>query len=426
MPFYDFTGQGNLARAVYVCAVQLGHFDRIIARLPRALPWLSKSTDLDFLDPSNPFFLVDRFLISPGSFLHRAVPPLGPFCKRPGVTVLADSGGFQFIGDAKKWRADKTREWVLRFHENYCDEAITLDIPTAAIRPHSPWPDFAAALQDTRDNLDYCARNRPSGSKVRYLNALQGRTAQEANEWFDAVKDFPGGGWAFGGAMRGDFQYLVVRLRQMAKLNLLGPSQNRVHILGKSDLTTAVALSAIQRGMRKFLNDSHFLISFDTSTPFFMVKNGRAFGAPELRPGKNPTMSVFQPPFQYDPKRLNTRWPISISGVGRSMTLGDLNVLKGHGNTAQSAFDSLSYALMIHHNLNMLLIGIDMANAASEMAWADAQRLLSAEVHTSCVALEKAASKGYCKRILEEPKHATALISIQAQSENNELNTERE
>ena len=177
--------------------------------------------------------------------------------------------------------------------------------------------------------------------------------------------------------------------------------------------------------MRKLLNDPKFLITFDTSTPFLMVKNATAFGLPLLRAGLKPTMSVFKPPHRYDPNRLNVRWPIGVSGVGRKITLGDLNVHKGHGNTAQTAFDSLSYALLIHHNLNMLLIGIDAANAATELAWADAKQSVSAEVHTACIALERAACSPDWERVLKEPKHCAALVSISTGANDVECENDR-
>ncbi len=90
---------------------------------------------------------------------------------------------------------------------------------------------------------------------TRFLNVLQGRDKKEALAWYKAVKWFPAGGWAFGGTMREDFAHLVSMLRLMQKDGLLGPDRNRVHVLGMADLKAAVALSAIQRGMREQLGD---------------------------------------------------------------------------------------------------------------------------------------------------------------------------
>ena len=409
MPLYDFTGAAYERRAVYTYAAQLGASDRAVRNPLRLPPCISSGAHLDFLNPQNPYFLINRFLLSPGGFLHQTTPPLGMFSKRQGVTVIGDSGGFQFINKPGLWAGDATREWVLRFQETHCDEAITLDIPSAAVKPHSPWPSFVDALRTTVGSLNYFAKHRSRESTIRHLNALQGRTETEADDWFNAVRGFAGGGWAFGGDMRKDFAYLVRRLRELADRGLLGPRQNRVHVLGKGDLVTAVALSAIQRGMRTWLNDPAFLITFDTSNPARIMANALAYGFPDL---KKMQLQTWTPPTSYDPTQSAKPWPSNASPLGAQLTYGDMNINKPGINTAQTAWDSVSQAMLIHHNLFALLNGIDAANRALELPSLAAVQLVPDFIDTACRALEQACASADHLRVLGQPKASAAIGQI--------------
>ena len=409
MPLYDFTGAAHERLAVYTYAAQLGASDLAVRKPNRLPPCISRGEDLDFLDPANPFFLINRFLLSPGGFLHQTVPSLGMWDKRDGVTIIGDSGGFQFIKNPALWRGDQTREWVLRFQEAQCSEAITLDIPSGAIAPLSAWPTFADALRTSVDSLDYFEKHRSRESKLRHLNALQGRTQVEADQWFHAVKGFSGGGWAFGGVMREDFGYLVRRLRQIADFGLLGPRQNRVHVLGKGDLVTAVALSAIQRGMRTWLNDPEFLITYDTSNPSKLRMNADAYGFPDLANMRLPTL---KPPTSYDPQLLDRPWPCTASPLGAQLTYGDMNILKPGINTAQTAWDGMSYAMLIHHNLFALLNAIDAVNRPLELPSSEAQKFVPRWIITACFGLQQACASADYERVLRGPNVSAAVGQI--------------
>jgi hypothetical protein len=409
MPLFNFTGRAYEGRAVYTYAAQLGASDLAVRKPSRLVSGLNSGKDLDFLDPANPFFLIDRFLLSPGGFLHERTPNLGMFRKRPHVTVIGDSGGYQFIKNPGLWRGDETREWVLRFQEMNCHEAVTLDIPSAAVQPLGPWPSFADALQTSVDSLDYFNHHRRRDKAVRHLNALQGRNQAEADTWFQAVKGFPGGGWAFGGPMRENFAYIVRRLRQLAEVGLLGPAQNRVHVLGKSQLINAVALSAIQRGMRKRLDDPKFLITFDTSNPSRIAANALAYSFADL---KNMTLPTVKPPTSYDADRSTIPWPCTASPLGSQLTYGDMNVDKPGINVAQTAWDGMSYALLIHHNLFALLHAIDTANRVLELSSADALKFVPELIVTACRALEHACVADDFERVLRNRKAFEAISKI--------------
>jgi len=377
-----FTGAEHYSRAAFTYAGQSR--EHTFVTMPAATvrggnlpPWLTSPSDLDFLDAGNPLFVADRALFSCGPYLH-GTSPYGMFSRRAGVTILGDSGGYQFIGNPGLWLGNATRAWVLAWQEANTDEAITLDIPTAAIRAGTPWPDFAAALDTTLDSLRFFASKATGGT--RHLNALQGRTPHEALAWYEAVKWFPGGGWALGGALRRDFAHVVRLLRRMSADGLLGEDRNRVHVLGRADLKTAVALSAIQRGMRDFLGDPSFLITFDASSPSLLAANRSAYLFPELSPTSF-AMRDWTPPTgirgrnpQERARYSASRWPAESSAVASRVRMSDINVAKP-GSLAQTAWDQLSEALIVHHNVQSLLSGIEMANKVLELHPSDAGQL---------------------------------------------------
>lgn len=184
-----FVGAEHYSRAVFTYAGQgrehtLAHKPAFAVRGGNLPKWMGSPADLDFLDFGNPLFVADRALFSCGPYLH-GVSPDGMFSPRPGITILGDSGGYQFIGNPSLWQGNATRTWVLDWQEQNTNEAVTLDIPTAAIDTGSPWPDFRAALDCTLDSLRFFAAN--STGATRHLNALQGRDRKEALIWYDEV-----------------------------------------------------------------------------------------------------------------------------------------------------------------------------------------------------------------------------------------------
>jgi hypothetical protein len=369
-----FTGARFPHRARYLYAGQDGT-GRIPLTQSSALPagrkpsWLGDTGDLDFLDSGNPFFYTDRALFSVGPFIGGSVPRT-MFAKAKGRTILGDSGGFQFIDRPTLFQGDATREWVLATLEHEADEAITLDIPTAAIGNDPRWPDFNGALAMSQDSLRFFDRHR--AGRTRFLNVLQGRNRREALRWFDAVKWFPSGGWAFGGDMRRNWSHLVFMLRRLAAEKLLGRGRNRVHVLGVGDLTGGVLLSAIQRGMQEWLGDTSFLITFDASSPSYLGGKRKAYSLPGFS-ADSFTLETWSPPTVVREGRGDTPWPFAQTAIGARIKMGDLCREK-HG-LARTAWDSLSEALIVHHNVNALLLALDAANAIMELHPDDARGL---------------------------------------------------
>lgn len=359
---YLFAGQPSSHSTPYRSAASLR-----AAGLPTGL---SSPADLDFMDPANPFFFTDRALHSAGQYIGRTAPlPIGTFTRRPGNTILFDSGGLQFGRNPTLWQGNASRDWALRFLEANADEAITLDVPTRVITPGtSPFNSFAAALTTTLDNNRYFARHRTA--PMRLLSVLQGETSDDALTWYGAVKAQPFEGWAFGGKLRTDYVHIVGMVLRLIAEGLLGRERNRLHFLGVSSLSHAVMLSALQIGLRAHLGDEALQITFDTSTPSQLTSNGQMFGYADLSPTSF-TMSVFAPPSRHVHANWPSPFPVKSSRISERVLLGHLCAPAW---TRQHGWDMLGVEIVNNHNAESLLRGIDDANSVMELpsAWAAA------------------------------------------------------
>lgn len=359
---YLFAGQGSSHATPY----------RAVGGLrPNGLPrGVSSPLDLDFMDPSNPFFFTDRALHSAGQYIGRTTPlPVGTFSRRPGNTILFDSGGLQFGRNPALWQGNASRDWALRFLEAHADEAITLDVPTRVITPGQlPFNSFATALTTTMDSNRYFARHR--SADVRFLSVLQGETSADALTWYDAVKAQPFEGWAFGGSLRTNYIHIVGMVLRLIVDGLLGPDRNRLHFLGVSSLSHAVMLSALQIALRAHLADDGLQITFDTSTPSTLTSNGLMFGYADLSPASF-SMSVYAPPSGHVHANWPSPFPVKSSRISEGLLVSELCAPAA---TRQHGWDMLGVEIVTNHNLESLLRGIDDANSVMELpsAWAKA------------------------------------------------------
>lgn len=333
-----------------------------------ALPsWLSSTADLDFLDPSNPFFITDRALFSYGQFIGRSTPR-GIFDRRPGVTILGDSGGFQLIEKPELWKGDATRAAALAWLQGHADEAMTLDIPTRAIGLNPLFKSFGDCLKTTLDNNAYFHAH--ACGRTRFLGVLQGTTRTEGLAWYDAVKAQPfDGGWAIGGDMRVQFIYLTELFTRMLADGMLG-RRNRVHVLGTSKLKEAVMLSAIQKAISELPGQQDFRITFDTSNPSQTTKFGKLYGHPSITPDRVQAGEfahrTYATPSHSDYSTADTRsLPIKSSRISEKLTIGDL--CAAPAISRNSPWDRLAQGLVTHHNLDAMLRAFDEANSVMEL-----------------------------------------------------------
>lgn len=225
---------------------------------------------------------------------------------RENSVLIGDSGGFQAATgvldfDWKNPLSPKSIEQrleLMRWLEHTADYSMVLDWPAWAIdtgrlpatlmhfdpttEPLTPSTDeFQNCLKGTVWNNHFFIKHRTPG-KTKFLNVLQGRSDKEADEWYDAVTPFSKTeihgdrafeGWALGGATGGDpslTMRLLVRLRRDGHLS--GPDR-WIHVLGRSRLSTAAYLAALNESLTRNLNPG-IQISYDASSAFLYAVNG--------------------------------------------------------------------------------------------------------------------------------------------------------
>ena len=346
--------------------------------------------------------------------------------REPGTTVLGDSGGFQIAkglweGDWKANsgcpRAQAKREAVLKWLDGIADYGMTLDIPTWVVK--DPFASskcqittHSQAVAATKFNNEYFIANRRGieNGGARFLNVLQGANHNEAEDWYQTMKDYcdpakyPGrhfNGWGMGGQNMCDVHLVLKRLVALRYDNLLQTGvHDWMHFLGTSKLEWAVLLTVIQRAVRRYVNPN-FTISFDCASPFLATANGQVYYENVFpQDGK---WSYRMAPSADDKKyATDTRkWSTGVvadgiynnwqeSPVSDMLTMRDICIYKAgtpkpgvtiteenfkdtdlyavlpdfnkNGKWGKTSWDSFSYMLLMGHNVWMHLTAVQEAN----------------------------------------------------------------
>ena len=225
---------------------------------------------------------------------------------RQQTWLLGDSGGFQigkgvWEGDWKDPscpKASKKRKDVLEWMDNYMDYGMILDVPAWVSRSEKGQKatgvtNYQEAVNATRTNNNYWMANRSGACK--FLNVLQGENHQDAEDWYQQMKDYcdpkkyPNShfnGWSMGGQNMCDVHLVLKRLIALRFDGLLEKGVHDVmHFLGTSKLEWAVLLTDIQKTIRKYHNEN-FMVTFDCASPFLATANGQIYIQNEINDRK--------------------------------------------------------------------------------------------------------------------------------------------
>ena len=190
---------------------------------------------------------------------------------KESTMLMGDSGGFQIATNKLtiNWQdadnVDKVRLGILRFLEENCNIAATLDVPTFTIgKPGFKFNTFDQCLQQTINNLDFWMKHRVPG-KIRLLNVIQGRNDFEVDTWFNAVKDYQTEGWCFSSANSDSVYHIIRTLLLLLKHDKLKEHQNWIHILGRTMPAVSVILTDLQNYISEYLG-TEIQISYDSSS----------------------------------------------------------------------------------------------------------------------------------------------------------------
>jgi hypothetical protein len=315
--------------------------------------------------------------------------------------VVGANGKTKIIDHVKLYQkkidsAEARRRAVLKWLDNIADYAMILDIPTWITRNDAAKlatgiTTEAEAIEATIYNNEYFINNRKGiqNGGARFLNVLQGSGHEEAEDWYNIMKDYCDpkkyphrhfDGWAMGGQNMCDVHLILRRLITLRYDNLLQPGvHDWMHFLGTSKLEWAVLLTVLQRAVRKYVNPN-FTISFDCASPFLATANGQVYHHIDLPPNGKWTyrmspsidnkkystdtrlfgdvaMQDFYEHFRhFDDSPVSRRCEIKDVCVYRP---GDLNKLGKEGKTS---WDSFSYTLQMSHNVWTHIESVQRAN----------------------------------------------------------------
>jgi hypothetical protein len=322
---------------------------------------------------------------------------------RSKTWVLGDSGGFQIAkgvwdGDWKDPscpKAQKKRELVLAWLDEYMDYSMVLDIP-AWLRRIPGASDktgiytFDDAVNGTRYNHDYFMANRKGSQNggTKFLNVLQGENHAESDEWYRIFKDYCDPkvypethfeGWAFGGQNMCDLHLTLRRIVDFHFDGLLEEGVHDViHLLGMSKLEWAIVLTEIQRVARKYYNPA-LQITFDAASPFLATANGRIYTS--LRTDHNTKWTYKSEASLDDASYSNdTRmYKDAVISDGHYEVFDDSPIMdecqikdiccyppgsiNKQGNVAKTSWDTFSYAIQMGHNVWSHINAVQQGNA---------------------------------------------------------------
>jgi hypothetical protein len=338
---------------------------------------------MNFLDPDKGYFFYDKALYSAGHAyldLEKSVERENMVWTRDRdkTVLVSDSGGFQIGKGVIKFdwehfyekkgdkgyvgKADKTRLDILTWQEHISEWSMVLDVPGwATQRPETGIKNFEDCLKATMHNNEFYLDNRLGMTK--FLNVLQGGNWDEAQVWYEAVKDYEFEGWGMGGQNMCDMEIVLKRLiimRDEGKLE----GKDWIHFLGTSRMDWACYLTQIQRQLRKHANPN-LTVSYDCASPFVAVANGKVYTQPAHFADKWTYCIEFAPDNKAF-KGSNIPWPFQ-SEIADRLKLGDICAygpgdLNKIGKEGKTSWDSFSYALIMAHNVYQHIRCMQIAN----------------------------------------------------------------
>ncbi|BDR25730.1 hypothetical protein RVBP17_2270 [Pseudomonas phage sp. 30-3] len=381
---------------------------------------------LNFLDPSSDTFFYGYGLYSAGHAelsLSRtdAKEWMIQARDKTQTTVIADSGGFQVAtgviklnwDDFKGASGDKIRNEILKWCEHTADWSMTLDVPAFAATPPYSSKTGLNKFEDTLDyslhNLHYYMKNRTPGA-TKFLSVLSGSDVDTSKIWYDNVKAFsdpakvvemgyPAShtleGYAFAGINMRNMYCALSRFLDLIDDNIIS-DKNWIHFLGLGRTDWACFLTSIQRNIRKHYNPN-INISFDAASPFVSVAYGLAYNynyfnpkrwgynmdsAPDSREFSDKDIPMpFMSPIM-EKLSLKDICPYHngygiINGVkNANFTKEDVETALKEGKDAEyvppsankngkvgkTSWDSLSYLLIMNHNVYNHIAAIQESN----------------------------------------------------------------
>lgn len=181
------------------------------------------------------------------------------------TTVFGDSGGFQ-LASGTITEKDWNREIALKWSEKNANLFPILDLPVAGKTKF-----IEDAISYTVDSAKYYADNRTRSDRT-IMNVLSASRAANMEKWYNAVKDFPFDGWAFGGHSNHVKTIISGIMLLVSKGEFNTEHARPLHLFG----TTSMGVIPYAVYAQHLLNEMgiNIQISFDSSSASAMVNYG--------------------------------------------------------------------------------------------------------------------------------------------------------
>lgn len=272
---------------------------------------------------------------------------------------------------------------------------MTIDMPLWAREPaNAKTPFHKCTVQQlidlSLDNLDYITHK--SNGSTKWLNVLQGTNPKDSKQWWDAVKAYRMGGWALAGSVgwRGGLDSVLHYVMLMRDDNAFEKGQDWVHVLGVSQPTWAVLLTALQRGIRKHCKNPNLRVSYDSASPFQAGgQRQQVVRYPKFTKDiASWVMTAHEAPVNplYAGKAgADFHFPYS-SPLGDLLTLNQLNVRGGEFNS--KTLDTIGTHILTNHNLWVYVRSFLEANELAFMHASEADKAVPQKLMDICAFIE--------------------------------------
>jgi hypothetical protein len=227
-------------------------------------------------------------------------------------------------------------------------------------------------LKCTAYNLDWFMDHRQG--KTKFLNVLQGTYWEDAEEWYQKVKDYDTEGWGMGGNNIRDMHMAlkrIITLRDDEKLQ----DRDWIHFLGTSKLEWGVMLTSVQRQLREHVNPN-ITVSFDCASPYISSANGLVYTRNKIT---SEQMSYIMEKC-FDNKAFSHHSPGMLSNnpfpweseIGSRIVTGDVNwyapgMLNKINKEGKTSWDSFTYGILMSHNVYMHIRAVQEANSLATL-----------------------------------------------------------
>ncbi|GAW96679.1 MULTISPECIES: hypothetical protein [Colwellia] len=357
--------QNHLGYAIYFPAAQSNYATEILK--PHTMPSGLDIKDLNFLNRESRLFCLHVVLYSAGvekpwkkSGISKTIATERVIGANQDSLIMIDSGGFQ--ADKITFTL-KVIESIYRYQLKYADLAPLIDIPTnkmydqltgrKRLSKFFPYTTLASCLQKTLYFQDvYIGLGAQKHDK--FLNVLQGEGFDDCRLWYEAIKLNPLHGWAIGAGRANNFTVQLHRIIWLLEDGMFDRESTWIHFFGISDLKTSVLLTAILRGLRKYLAGSCVVeMSYDTRSPFYNGVLAKVEGRPIISPKRTAPQA-----YRFNQQQwINNPepFPYQFSEISKYLTKGHI-VTDDHGSPK---ITPLGYLLMQNHNLDVTVRNID-------------------------------------------------------------------